>query len=80
MYHKSLVFLVQSHGRKLFLINDLYLSDCKQCLGGAIDSPNKFLLCKPYVCIAESEKKHLQNYFYSSVGHQKDFLEESNFS
>ena len=80
VHHKSLVFLIQSRGRKLLLINDLYPSGRRQRLGGAIGSLNELPLCKPYVCIAESEERHPQDHFHSGVGHQKGLLEESNLS
>ena len=36
--------------------------------------------CRPYVCIAEGEERHLQYYLRSGVGHQKGLLEDSNLS
>ena len=80
MHHKILIFFVQYRGRKLFLTNNLYPSDDRQHLGGAINFSNKLPLCKLYVCIAESEEKHPQDHFHSGVGHQKDLLEESHLS
>ena len=78
MHHKSLVFLIQSHSRKLFLINDLYSLGYGQCFGGAIVFSDKLPFCKPYVYITKTEEKHSQDYFYFGVGPQKSFLEESN--
>ena len=80
VYHKSLIFLVQCRCRKLFFIKNLYFLGCRQCLGSTINFPDKLLLYKIYVCIAENEEKHPQDYFNSGVGHQKGLLEELNFS
>ena len=59
MHQKSLGILIQRRLNEFLLINQLYLLDGEQSLGGGIGSADKFFLGKLDVCIAEGEEKHL---------------------
>lgn len=38
-----------------------------------------FFFCKQHVCITKIKEKHFKNNIDTSVGHQKDFLEQLGF-
>lgn len=76
MYHKSFEIIIQCHFSKVFFINKFYSFDGGQNLGGGIRSLNKFSFCKQDVCIIKSKEKHAQDYFYTNVGHQTNFLKK----
>lgn len=71
--YKGFIIFVHCYNCKLLVIDDFYLLDYGQLLCSAINLPNKFSFCKPYVYTTEDRDKYLQNQFYFSVGHQKSF-------